>query len=142
LPAKGIWSQCESIAEEFQVISSRFKFIDPAPCKLNTYTDLQTSLNRQGVSSYVELIWPLPGETLCSFQESMGKLCEIGADSFVVYPLLLMNNVELGAKQAEYGLVTSPDPDPLSEAEIVIAPSEVDTAAYPSFSRTLDFSPA
>lgn len=98
--------------------------------KTSAYTDIQQSLNQQGIASFVEMIWPLPGETLSSFQEGLGKLCEIGADSFVVYPLLLMNNVELCNKREEYGLVTVPDPDPNSEAEIVVQTNEVNTEDY------------
>jgi radical SAM superfamily enzyme YgiQ (UPF0313 family) len=98
--------------------------------RTSAYTQIQQSLNQQGISSFVEMIWPLPGETLSSFQEGLAKLCEIGADSFVVYPLLLMNNVELADKQLEYGLVTVPDPDPNSEAEIVVQTSEVSAEMY------------
>jgi radical SAM superfamily enzyme YgiQ (UPF0313 family) len=98
--------------------------------KTSAYTQLQQSLNQQGIASFVEMIWPLPGETLDSFQEGLAKLCEVGADSFVIYPLLLMNNVELGDKREEYGLQTIPDPDPNSEAEIVTETSQVDMNAY------------
>ncbi|MFO0756781.1 MAG: cobalamin-dependent protein [Byssovorax sp.] len=98
--------------------------------KTSAYTSLQMALNRQGISSFVEMMWPLPGETLQSFEVGLAKLCEIGADSFVIYPLLLMNNVELNQKRDEYGLVTIFDPDPNSEAEIVIQTNEVSQDAY------------
>lgn len=98
--------------------------------RLNTYTALQQSLNTDNISSFIEIIWPLPGETLASFQEGLAKLCEIGAEAFIVYPLLLMNNVELNDKREEYGLVTVADPDPNSEAEIVVATNEVDVASH------------
>lgn len=98
--------------------------------RTSAYVQVQQTLNQQGISSLLEMIWPLPGETLTSFQDGLAKLCEIGADTFVVYPLLLMNNVELGQKREEYGLVTIPDPDPNSEAEIVVRTREVDDADY------------
>jgi radical SAM superfamily enzyme YgiQ (UPF0313 family) len=98
--------------------------------RTSAYTQIQQSLNQEGIPSFVEMIWPLPGETLSSFQEGLAKLCEIGADCIIVYPLLLMNNVELADKQSEYGLVTVPDPDPNSEAEIVVQTSEVSTETY------------
>jgi radical SAM superfamily enzyme YgiQ (UPF0313 family) len=98
--------------------------------KTSAYTDIQQTLNQQGISSFIEIIWPLPGETLYSFQEGLATLCKIGADSFVVYPLLLMNNVGLAQKRQEYGLQTIRDPDPNSEAEIVILTKEVDVNAY------------
>jgi putative methyltransferase len=98
--------------------------------KTSAYIALQDSINEQKLSSFIELIWPLPGETLRSFQEGLASLCSLRADSFVVYPLLLMNNVELASKRDEYGLVTVRDPDPNGEAEIVVQTSEVDLEAY------------
>lgn len=98
--------------------------------RLSAYIQIQQSLNDKGISSFVEMIWPLPGETLESFQLGLAQLCENGADSFIVYPLLLMNNVELVQKREEYGLVTVRDPDPDSEAEIVVATREVSRSAY------------
>jgi radical SAM superfamily enzyme YgiQ (UPF0313 family) len=98
--------------------------------KTSAYTEIQEALNQQSIPSFIEIIWPLPGETLQSFQEGLATLCKIGADSFVVYPLLLMNNVELAQKREEYKLVTIRDPDPNSEAEIVIRTREVDADHY------------
>lgn len=98
--------------------------------RTSAYIQMQQSLNEQGIPSFVEMIWPLPGETLSSFQEGLANLCEMGADSFIVYPLLLMNNVELADKQMEYGLVTASDPDPNSEAQIVVQTSEVNFEMY------------
>lgn len=104
--------------------------VDRANIRTSTYTELQQSLNRQGISSFIELIWPLPGETLASYQEGIGSLCELGADHFMVYPLMLMNNVELASKRQEFGMVTVRDPDPRSEAEMVVSTNEVTTADY------------
>lgn len=104
--------------------------VDRANIKTSTYTQLQQSLNSQGISSFIELIWPLPGETLTSYEEGIGTLCGLGADHFMVYPLMLMNNVELASKRQEYGMVTVRDPDPRSEAEMVVATNEVTTAEY------------
>ncbi|MGH9349856.1 MAG: B12-binding domain-containing radical SAM protein [Vicinamibacterales bacterium] len=98
--------------------------------KTSTYTRVQQALNQQGIASFTELIWPLPGETLASFQAGLAQLCDIGADSFLVYPLLLMNNVELNLKAAEYGLVTVEDPDPDSEAEIVVQTGTVSVSEH------------
>src|SRR5262249_14978329 len=55
---------------------------------------------------------------------------EIGADQFVTYPLLLMNNVGLSKKIDEYGLVAVPDPDPASEGSLVVRTREIDAEAY------------
>ncbi len=120
---------CQSVALQ-TMNPETLRRVDRANIKTSAYTQIQQSLNQQGVPSFVEIIWPLPGETLSSFQKGLGTLCTIGADCFVVYPLLLMNNVELGRKRKEYGLVTIRDPDSSSEAEIVIQSNEVNAEAY------------
>jgi hypothetical protein len=94
--------------------------VDRSNIKSSSYTSLQAFLNDNEIASHVEMIWPLPGETLSSWQQGLADLCAMGTDSFIVYPLLLMNNVELNRKSAEFGLVTVPDPDPNSEARIVV----------------------
>ena len=120
---------CQSVALQ-TMNPETLKRVDRDNIKTSAYTDIQQTLNQQGIPSFVEIIWPLPGETLYSFQEGLATLCKIGADSFVVYPLLLMNNVGLAQKRQEYGLVTIRDPDPSSEAEIVIRTKEVNADAY------------
>ncbi len=106
------------------------KLVNRDNIKTSSYTELQRSLNRQGISSLVEMIWPLPGETLASFQAGLAQLCELEADSFQVYPLLLMNNVELNRKRDEYGLMTTKETNENSEAEIVIQTKQVNAEAY------------
>lgn len=110
--------------------SEALKRVNRENIKLTAYAQVQQSLNDKGISSFVEMIWPLPGETLTSFRRGLSKLCEKAADSFLVYPLLLMNNVELAEKRDEYGLVTVQDPDPNSEAEIVVETREVTRRDY------------
>jgi radical SAM superfamily enzyme YgiQ (UPF0313 family) len=105
--------------------------------KTSTYTQMQETLNQHDISSFLEIIWPLPGETLSSFQEGLALLCENGADSFSVYNLLLMNNVELNLKKEEYGLVAIRVPDPNSEAEVVVQTNEVDAEAFRAGMRYL-----
>jgi hypothetical protein len=120
---------CQSVALQ-TMNPETLRRVDRSNIKTSAYTQIQQTLNREDVPSFVEMIWPLPGETLSSFQEGLSTLCKIGADCFVVYPLLLMNNVALAEKKQEYGLVTIHDPDPGSEAEIVIQSNEVTAAAY------------
>jgi hypothetical protein len=104
--------------------------VDRSNIKTSAYTTLQTFLNDHRIASYIEMIWPLPGETLASWRVGLAELCDKGADMFVVYPLLLMNNVALNQKVGEYGLVTIPDTDASSEAQIVVATKDVDADAY------------
>lgn len=120
---------CQSVALQ-TMNPETLKRVNRDNIKTSAYTQVQEALNRQEIPSFIEIIWPLPGETLVSFQEGLATLCRLGADCFVVYPLLLMNNVELGNKREEFGLVTVHDPDPCSEAEIVIQSNEVDAEAY------------
>jgi radical SAM superfamily enzyme YgiQ (UPF0313 family) len=120
---------CQSVALQ-TMNPETLKRVDRANIKTSAYTQVQQSLNEQDIPSFVEIIWPLPGETLASFQEGMSTLCKIGADCFMVYPLLLMNNVELARKRDEFGLVTVLDPNPCSEAEIVVRSNEVNAEDY------------
>jgi radical SAM superfamily enzyme YgiQ (UPF0313 family) len=95
-----------------------------------SYLQLQGVLNEKKVSSFIELIWPLPGETLQSFCAGIGDLCRMGANSFAIYPLLLIGNVEMEQQTSEYGLVAIEDPDPHSEARIVIQTRDATHAEY------------
>jgi putative methyltransferase len=87
--------------------------------KTSTYTTMQQQLNELGVPSFVEMIWPLPAETLESFKSGIGQLLELGADSVRVYNLLLMNNVGMNAKVEEFGLKTTEEDEPHSEGLVV-----------------------
>lgn len=120
---------CQSVALQ-TMNPETLRRVDRANIKTSAYTQVQHSLNRQEIPSFVEIIWPLPGETLSSFQQGLETLCKISADCFLVYPLLLMNNVGLGQKREEFGLVTVRDPDPCGEAEIVIQTNEVPAQDY------------
>jgi radical SAM superfamily enzyme YgiQ (UPF0313 family) len=95
--------------------------VDRDNIKTSTYTTMQQLLNDLDVPSFVELIWPLPGETLESFKSGIGQLFELGADSVRVYNLLLMNNVGLGLKVEEYGLTVVEEEEEHSEGQVVIA---------------------
>jgi hypothetical protein len=98
--------------------------------KTDTYLRLQRRLNEWGVASFVELIWPLPGETLESFKQGVDGLCASGAQSFTIYPLLWLNNVGYRQRTEELGVVTLREDDPASGAEIVIQTREVGYRDY------------
>lgn len=89
------------------------------------YIQLQRLMNERGNDSNVELIWPLPGETLGSFKSGIATLFELGASTFNVFPLLLINNVQMASQREEFGLVAVSDPDPNSDAELVITTNQV-----------------
>jgi hypothetical protein len=94
------------------------------------YMEMQRYMNGEGISSHIELIWPLPGETLASFIGGVDTLCKAGADMFFCHPLFLINNIELNNRRAEYGLITIESSDAGSEAEIVVQTKEVNAEEY------------
>ena len=98
--------------------------------KMSSYTKLQRYLDERKLPSFTEMIWPLPGETLRSFKEGIAQLCRSGADVLNMYPLLLLNNVEMEGQREEFGLVTIEDSDPNSEAEMVVETKDVSFAEY------------
>ena len=114
-----------------QTVSPRaLKAIERDNIKASSFTELQHTLTENGLRSFLEMIWPLPGETLQSFKDGFDELCRLGPDSFVVYPLMLINNVQMDRQREEYALVTLADPDPNSEAEIVVSTRDVTNAEY------------
>jgi putative methyltransferase len=98
--------------------------------RTESYTRLQGVLNDRNVSSFIEIIWPLPGETLESFKEGISTLCDAGADSYHFYPLMIIGNVEMETQADEFGLVTVEDPNVNSEARLVIETKHVTRAQY------------
>ena len=98
--------------------------------KIGAYLQLQKRLNELGTPSCVEMIWPLPGETLDSFKDGVNELCARGAQAFTVYPLLLLNNIGYEEKRDALGLVTLDEEDPAGTAEIVIQTNEATFEDY------------
>ncbi len=92
---------------------------------ISEYKHLIKNLNSKGISSFTELVWPLPGETLDTFRRGVVKLCEIQADVIMIFPLLLMNNTALQPYREEYGMVTIQSLDEATEEENVIHTNEV-----------------
>ncbi|MFF7934454.1 radical SAM protein [Streptomyces sp. NPDC007940] len=97
------------------------KLIDRSNIREETFVELQRTLREKQISSYVELIWPLPGETPESFKDGLTRLCRSYADTVIVYPQLLLHNTPMYNQVEEYGLVTEPVPSDVSEAEVVVA---------------------
>lgn len=97
------------------------KLIDRANIREETFVELQRTLREKAISSYVELIWPLPGETFESFKDGLTKLCRSYADTIIVYPQLLLHNTPMYKQLELHGLVTEDVPSDVSEAELVVA---------------------
>ncbi|MEO0975109.1 MAG: radical SAM protein, partial [Pseudomonadota bacterium] len=95
-----------------------------------SYLRLQRRLNEWQVPSFVELLWPMPGETLESFKTGVDDLCSMGTQSFTIYPLLWLNNVGYADKTEEFGVVTLTEEDPVSGGQVVIQTNEVSFNEY------------
>jgi len=110
--------------------------VDRGNIKVAAYAVAQEQMNERHIASYVELIWPLPGETAASFRQGVETMCEIGAQSFIIYPLLLLQNTTMWEKREEHGFVTVVDylgGSPgyqAGEYELVVATREVDRAEH------------
>jgi hypothetical protein len=92
---------------------------------LDTYFRLQTRTNELGIASFVELIWPMPGETLESFKHGIQELARMDAQAFSVYPLVWLNNTGYNGKEEEYGVVTLQCGDASGSSRTVIQTSDV-----------------
>ncbi len=93
--------------------------------KNSRFRVLQDHLSERKISSIVEMMWPLPRETLSSFKAGISHLCKVGDSSVVLYPVMLINNADMTARRDEYGLVTEFADDPAAEAELVVASADV-----------------
>ena len=96
--------------------------------KIADYEALLRRLNAHGITYFIELMWPLPGETLASFKQGVGRLFELGVSSIACYPVALIHNAELNHKREEYGLLTFRDESGCQEVETVVQTSEVSLA--------------
>ncbi|MFD9889685.1 cobalamin-dependent protein [Amycolatopsis sp. NPDC059027] len=102
------------------------KVVSRKNIKLEAYQAIQRDIHERGLSSYIELIWPLPGETLTSFKEGIGYLLEQRAHSTIVtYPHLVLNNTPIYHNQKELGLETREVGGDVAEARVVVATREV-----------------
>lgn len=90
-----------------------------------SYYRLQARTNELGIASFIELIWPLPGETLATFKKGLQDLSRMDARALSVYPLVWLNNVGYNGKEDEYGIVTIASGDQNSSARTVIQTRDV-----------------
>jgi len=105
------------------------KLVERGNIREETYVELQRTLREKQISSYVELIWPLPGETFESFKDGLTRLCRSKADTVIVHPQLLLHNTPMVQQRELYGLKTEIVPSDVSEAEVVVATNWVSKEA-------------
>lgn len=101
------------------------RLIERQNIKASAFMQVQDRLNILKISSYTELIWPLPGETIDSFRAGIAQLCRMGSTTIVVYPHLLLANTPMYKRREELGLVVSSVDDGFGEAEVVTSTSSV-----------------
>jgi len=73
--------------------------------KLNEFEDLARWLQAEGLDTYAELIWGLPGEASDSFIEGYDRISEF-VSRIATYPLLVLPNTDFDQNRRRYGLVT------------------------------------
>jgi radical SAM superfamily enzyme YgiQ (UPF0313 family) len=94
--------------------------VDRSNIKHSAYESLQRKLREKNISSYIELIWPLPGETLDSYREGIGELCRSGGDTLIVYPQLLLHNTPIYRNRDRLGVRVERVPSDVAEADVVV----------------------
>jgi radical SAM superfamily enzyme YgiQ (UPF0313 family) len=104
--------------------------INRSNIRRETYTSLQRSLREQEISSYIEMIWPLPGETLDTFRKGITELCRSQADTILLYPQLLLHNTPIYENRDRFGIEVRQVPDDAAEAEVVVATNWVTPDDY------------
>ena len=73
--------------------------------KLNEFEDLARWLQAEGLDTYAELIWGLPGETADTFIEGYDRISEL-VSKIAIYPHLILPNTDFDKNRHGYGLVT------------------------------------
>lgn len=73
--------------------------------KLNEFEDLARWLRTEGLDTYAELIWGLPGETSETFIAGYDRISEFSS-RIATYPHLLLPNTDFQQNRDRYGLVT------------------------------------
>jgi radical SAM superfamily enzyme YgiQ (UPF0313 family) len=110
--------------------SDVLRLIDRSNIRAETYTALQRTLREQKISSYIEMIWPLPGETTETFKNGLTELCRSQADTILVYPQLLLHNTPIYNSREVLGVQVRRVPDDVAEAEVVVATNWVTEQDY------------
>jgi putative methyltransferase len=106
------------------------ELVDRTNIRPETYTSLQQTLRDEAISSHIEMIWPLPGETTTSFRHGITELCRSGADTILIYPQLLLHNTPIYADREKLGIQVRRVPDEVSEADIVVGTNWVSQQDY------------
>lgn len=97
------------------------QLVDRQNIKTEAYIEIQQAVRQREISSWVEVMWPLPGETLTSFKEGVQSLCRRGAEHICVYPHLLLQNTPMQSRVDDHGLEIHRVDDEIAEVDVVVA---------------------
>ena len=106
------------------------KLISRINIKADKIDELQILFSEQHIDSYVEMIWPLPGETLESFKQGLEVICNKGLGTITCYPTIMLPNTALWDQEEEFGFVTLEPEDALNDSKIVIQTNWVTKDEY------------
>lgn len=104
---KGVTFAMQSFNDSTLEASKRFNLEET---KVNEYLK---KYNDEGISTYSELIWPMPEETYTSLKFGVQKLIDLGQDDFLmIHPLVITDNAKMGDRfyQATYKIKTKKVP--------------------------------
>ena len=73
--------------------------------QLNEFEGLASWMRKEGLDTYAELIWGLPGETADTFIEGYDRISE-HVSKIAIYPHLILPNTDFDKNRDRYGLVT------------------------------------
>lgn len=108
---------------------STLSLIERKNIKNTAFIEMFNQLKDRKIDSYCEIIWPLPGETIGTLKEGFNRLIELGAQTTIMYPALLINNARLTAQAGEFEMETLGSDDWRSELKLVKKTKFADRAA-------------
>jgi hypothetical protein len=106
------------------------RLIDRSNIRAETYTELHRHLREQKISSFTEMIWPLPGETVASYRRGLTELCRSRADTILMYLQLLLHNTPIYKNRELFGIKVRRVPDAAAEADVVVGTKWVSEEDY------------
>jgi hypothetical protein len=95
------------------------ELIDRKNIRNEAFVTMFDELKQRNIDSYCELIWPLPGETIETLKRGFQYLLELGADTIIMYPALLINNSKMTLQAGEFEMETCAGGDWRSELRMV-----------------------
>jgi hypothetical protein len=106
--------------------------------KKDAYARVQKRLAERHISSFTEVIWPLPGETLTTYTTGVASVCRAAGhtNTIISYPHLLLVNTPMHRQREALGLVTKGIGDGRCESELIISTA---TASYDDYLDGLRF---